>query len=1034
MKEESWNRINPILWTLLPSTPTKLMGEGIKEWDMFIRRPSLSRGVAAHFKKGREIGTMNKKTLRIAGWALGLSMAVAGIGAAVGASYAGNANEPSMVKAAGSTYNFSSLPTSGWTTKGGSQTINSIVWTYSSATYIGNSSSRIQVGSKKNPQTTGWTIQTPITSFGGDKIVTSVAITGNTTATSATYDISVGGSSVKSGSLTTSSSTYTASSLSVSSGDIVITLTGSANSQAMYLSNIAVTYEDAPSVPTLSLSAASLTLNTADASGGNVIASATGFGDGTKYYLWSTDDENISLENASSNVVTIKPNTDVAGTATVNVKVWGGDVTEANALTDSVAVSIETPKTVAEALDLSGTEGVYTKGIISHIDEVSTSNGNATYYISDDGTRTSELEIYRGKYVAGANFTDEGQIQVGDTVVVYGNITTYNDIVEYGAGSRIISIQSEPRLALSESEIEVTVGTDVEITASPSNFASGSIKYVFDEDECATLTYDGNTITVHGNKAGTHTFTIAGKVGDAVQATVQLAVTVVDPYPTSISRSKYTSYTDTQTFANGDGSITVTYSDGTNATKHLGDAGVKLLISDIEVDANSSTNNYVGSNSAKITYTEQGKTVSTSAYTLTVNVELAVNSFEGVPDYLIIDSQDENHSADIIVNYTSLLGEAEVEIESSNPSKLVVDYDDSLNEYDSDKKTGAALFSITAGNNPGQYSVIATVTYGNRSESKSFSINVRGEAPAASNGKYELVTSLAELENQNYVIAAKSGSSYYGMTRTLSSSKFSGTANALSITNDAVSSDDGDEINFYLSVSGTGETRTVTIKDDASDSYVKYSSSTNVAKDGSAYSWTVSAGINGTFRFTSGTSGRGLIYRDTNVFGGYSTSNVSKGGTEYFDLELFKYVPDQKEPFDLVSDFVSNYMHMSDVSLGNNGDTDACRGDTGYYLTAKKAWNALVSAYEGEEDLEALFESSFADAFARYNAWAVANNDAQPFDGNDTVESKIKAAFIDSLEFGTAENGATIAIASTVVTGLVGVTSFAFLRRKKEDR
>lgn len=43
---------------------------------------------------------MNKKTKRIAGWALGLSMAVAGIGAAVGASYAVNGNEPMMVKAA----------------------------------------------------------------------------------------------------------------------------------------------------------------------------------------------------------------------------------------------------------------------------------------------------------------------------------------------------------------------------------------------------------------------------------------------------------------------------------------------------------------------------------------------------------------------------------------------------------------------------------------------------------------------------------------------------------------------------------------------------------------------------------------------------------------------------------------------------------------------------------------------------------------------------------------------------------------------
>ena len=43
---------------------------------------------------------MNKKALRIAGWALSLSMAVAGIGAAVGAAFSVNGAQPMMVKAA----------------------------------------------------------------------------------------------------------------------------------------------------------------------------------------------------------------------------------------------------------------------------------------------------------------------------------------------------------------------------------------------------------------------------------------------------------------------------------------------------------------------------------------------------------------------------------------------------------------------------------------------------------------------------------------------------------------------------------------------------------------------------------------------------------------------------------------------------------------------------------------------------------------------------------------------------------------------
>ena len=148
------------------------------------------------------------------------------------------------------TYTFnSSIPTKGWSTSGGSQNINSKSWTYSSSTYIGAQATRIQIGSQNNPQTSAWTIQTNVSNFGDNIRITSIAITAYTTAASATYDISAGGSSVKSGSLTTSSNTYTASSLNVTSGSIVVTLTGSSTSKAMYLSNISVTYEDIPSGP-----------------------------------------------------------------------------------------------------------------------------------------------------------------------------------------------------------------------------------------------------------------------------------------------------------------------------------------------------------------------------------------------------------------------------------------------------------------------------------------------------------------------------------------------------------------------------------------------------------------------------------------------------------------------------------------------------------------------------------------------------------------------------------------------------------------
>ena len=71
--------------------------------------------------------------------------------------------------------------------------------------------------------------------------------------------------------------------------------------------------------------------------------------------------------------------------------------------------------------------------------------------------------------------------------------------------------------------------------------------------------------------------------------------------------------------------------------------------------------------------------------------------------------------------------------------------------------------------------------------------------------------------------------------------------------------------------------------------YITYSSSTNLGtSDNDAYTWTLVSGTKGTWRINSGTSGRGWIYRagSTNQFGGYSTSNVTADGTEYYDVEI----------------------------------------------------------------------------------------------------------------------------------------------------
>lgn len=75
---------------------------------------------------------------------------------------------------------------------------------------------------------------------------------------------------------------------------------------------------------------------------------------------------------------------------------------------------------------------VYIKGkVVSIKEEYSTQFGNATYYISDDGTDTNQFYVYRALYLGNKRFTSsDTQIQVGDEVVICGKLTNYNGTYE----------------------------------------------------------------------------------------------------------------------------------------------------------------------------------------------------------------------------------------------------------------------------------------------------------------------------------------------------------------------------------------------------------------------------------------------------------------------------------------------------------------------------------------------------------------------------------------------------------------------------
>ena len=78
--------------------------------------------------------------------------------------------------------------------------------------------------------------------------------------------------------------------------------------------------------------------------------------------------------------------------------------------------------------DVESDDWYYIKGrVVSISEEFSSDYGNATFYISDDGTSTDEFYVYRAYYLGNKKWTeDDPQIEEGDSVVVYAKIINYS--------------------------------------------------------------------------------------------------------------------------------------------------------------------------------------------------------------------------------------------------------------------------------------------------------------------------------------------------------------------------------------------------------------------------------------------------------------------------------------------------------------------------------------------------------------------------------------------------------------------------------
>lgn len=258
--------------------------------------------------------------------------------------------------------------------------------------------------------------------------------------------------------LKTSSSDVFENGISVSDGNVTITCNGknlrfnssSGQTRFRYFGSDQTAIqlykktESAPAVPSITLDQTSVTKEV-----GNTftLTATTQNADGATV-VWASSNPQVATVNNGLVRCVASGATSISATITVNgVSVAATcNVTVVDNSSSGGDGTLDNPYSVAEVLALFAsnsvpTSNVYVKGIISRITSLNTSvYTNARYYISDDGSETDEFYVYNGKYLNGADFTSDDQIQTGDEVVIYGKLTTYNTINEFAANNYIVSL------------------------------------------------------------------------------------------------------------------------------------------------------------------------------------------------------------------------------------------------------------------------------------------------------------------------------------------------------------------------------------------------------------------------------------------------------------------------------------------------------------------------------------------------------------------------------------------------------------------
>ena len=172
------------------------------------------------------------------------------------------------------------------------------------------------------------------------------------------------------------------------------------------------------------------------------------------------------------------------------------------------------------------TKEVYVKGLVAVAPTSNpTADGQMTYSISDNGEKTGNvLKVYLGLNLNGEKFTSKNDVQLGDYVVVKGQLLDYNGTYELNKGNQLVQHKKAATITIADITMEVGETKTIAATITPAA-AETAVTYTIKENAANAISLSGKVITANAVGTATITATIA-TAADYMGKTVDFTVTV----------------------------------------------------------------------------------------------------------------------------------------------------------------------------------------------------------------------------------------------------------------------------------------------------------------------------------------------------------------------------------------------------------------------------------------------------------------------------------------------------------------------------